>query len=810
MKNSIRMIAMLLVICMLFTFVGCTGDADTPPVTEPTAPPTTEPTQPPVDWKGLYTDALTKLSGQTSLTLVVEEETVTTIGGKEFPSGTEYIAKYQGLDTDALLARIEGINTSGEHTYSVNALYGDGMLYVTLDGDKFSSPLEAESLLESFFPSALLSVDNYEVITGNENDLTTIHFSKPLAPEAWLPQEDITVTDATGTAKLNENGELVSTECTVAYEYGSASIVTTVSVGVKTGDVNVKTPADPSVYHQVEDAHCVWAIESAYGFIIYADTYSASVLNAFMSQAGGVLISTQRQLNSFTGEDYRGKIETNVQLIDYSQVNGETKYKREETFMDGKYSYKEDDGRAIADKSVTQEMMSRAMTNLLTEMLILPSEIETAKGYDMGSVILFEFTGTEEAAKTMCDITSEELFGKTGVLEELASDYETEKYELYLSMDKYTGLPLAYGFEYTGKHTIYGQPYELTYQHYQDMDLASIGAYKNITDELAPEEEPENKATPLFYHVTGPEGQEMWLLGTIHVGDERTGFLPQEIYDAFAASDALAMECDLEAFEEQIEDDEQLQEQVSAHYYYADRTAAKDHITTPDLYEDAVRMLKAIGSYNYNSEMQKLDLWESAISNFYLRQGHTLSSDKGVERRLTAMAHEQEKPIREVESTLFQIAMTSNYSENLQEFLLYSSMATDAVGYWEGTQELYDLWCAGDEAALIEKLTEDETWEISEDDFDMEELTEEEQQEVNDILARKDEINAELLKIQEEYKTAMESSRNAGMLEVAKEYLESGEVIFYAVGLAHLLAKDGLVNTLREAGYTVELVQYGK
>lgn len=46
------------------------------------------------------------------------------------------------------------------------------------------------------------------------------------------------------------------------------------------------------------------------------------------------------------------------------------------------------------------------------------------------------------------------------------------------------------------------------------------------------------------------------------------------------------------------------------------------------------------------------------------------------------------------------------------------------------------------------------------------------------------------------------------MLETAKEYLESGDVVFYAVGLAHLLAEDGLVNTLREAEYTVESVNY--
>ena len=44
---------------------------------------------------------------------------------------------------------------------------------------------------------------------------------------------------------------------------------------------------------------------------------------------------------------------------------------------------------------------------------------------------------------------------------------------------------------------------------------------------------------------------------------------------------------------------------------------------------------------------------------------------------------------------------------------------------------------------------------------------------------------------------------------MAIEYLESGDVVFYAVGLAHLLdSENGLVDTLREAGYTVELVNY--
>ena len=49
------------------------------------------------------------------------------------------------------------------------------------------------------------------------------------------------------------------------------------------------------------------------------------------------------------------------------------------------------------------------------------------------------------------------------------------------------------------------------------------------------------------------------------------------------------------------------------------------------------------------------------------------------------------------------------------------------------------------------------------------------------------------------------------MLEVAISYLESGETVFYAVGLAHLLNNhNGLVDTLREAGYTVELVEFAQ
>jgi len=104
-------------------------------------------------------------------------------------------------------------------------------------------------------------------------------------------------------------------------------------------------------------------------------------------------------------------------------------------------------------------------------------------------------------------------------------------------------------------------------------------------------------------------------------------------------------------------------------------------------------------------------------------------------------------------------------------------------------EELYELWCAGDEATLREELS---------DEVDTSELTEEELAEYE---AQKH--------LHEEYNKAMSYDRNDGMLKVAIEYLESGDVVFYAVGLAHLLNNvNGLVDALRAAGYTVELVQY--
>ena len=190
--------------------------------------------------------------------------------------------------------------------------------------------------------------------------------------------------------------------------------------------------------------------------------------------------------------------------------------------------------------------------------------------------------------------------------------------------------------------------------------------------------------------------------------------------------------------------------------------------------------MKASGNYSYLVEMMKPGLWVSTLDNFLLQTGHRLSSEKGLESRLMNIAEENGVPLREVESVVFQMEMTDNWSQPLHELMLRDVLESNTVDYVMQVQDLYDRWCAGDEADLIEAMQDDTS-----------EMTEEE------------------LALYEEYNKSISTDRNAGMLEVAKEYLESGETVFFAVGLAHLLVEDGLVFTLRDAGYTVELVTYG-
>jgi len=465
------------------------------------------------------------------------------------------------------------------------------------------------------------------------------------------------------------------------------------------------------------------------------------------------------------------------------------KLSQEETFVDGKLTTVVNDGLPTTDSSVSWEDIREFAAERMVAGFVGTDYWKDITATDLGSLLLLEYEFNDNFGNSNQNEVCAMLWNDPSFLYNLASEYKNVEVNGYLSIDKFTGIPVAAGYYYEGMHTIDGVDYPLTVQFDQSIEAPALGAYKAITEKQPPEEEPETKPTPLFYHVTGEEGQEMWLLGTIHVGDSRTAFLPEEIYNAFAASDALALECDTEAFDEELEKDDALSEKVSDLYVFSANGDTFESLMEEEEYDRAVQLLKAVGGYNMNMPYLIPSAWSDSIDLFSLRQGYHLHRDMGVERRLYAWAEELEKEIIEVESNMFQLEMLTGFSNDLQLLLLEESMEYMGPEYYEGVLDLYEKWCAGDEAVLREELS---------DEDDTSELTEEELAEYN--------ANKPLY---DEYDKAVSIDRNVGMLKKAIEYLESGEVIFYAVGLAHLLNDtNGLVDTLREAGYTVELVTY--
>ena len=827
MKNITKSIALVLCIAMLLSMFGCTQKPveDTAPSTEPTV---TEPAPTEPSAEELYAAAQDALAQIADISLELIITTYTTIGKDEFSEQSNQTLTYKGIGTEDMVISMEETLEFSVHSpdkedtdeedepVTYKEIWSQGNVYAELMNTyRYSGPADVEDIVNRYAPVVLLDASLYGSISSEKSgDSTVITFDAPTAAETWAIPEEGELVEASGSATVNSDGVMEEMYYTVTYTYGPAEIKMEVQSKPMDTTKNIAAPANPDTYTQIECIDALRMTISAPAMLAQADDVTSSGMESLFCQAAGLLRNQSTKINlSGRKEATKAKIDTGVYVMDYSTRKSQ-EYDQEETFIDGKLTTVVNDGLPSTKGNVTwEEIRDYVSTTILAGILDMDFWKDVT-GYDLGSVYYLEYQLNDNFGNTMQNNICKMLWNDPSFLYNLASKYENSELNGYLSIDKYTGIPVAAGYYYKGIHTIENQDYELTLQFDQSLEAPAKGAYKEITEEMPEETEPENKATPLFYHVTGENGQEMWLLGTIHVGDERTAFLPEEIYNAFAASDALALECDSEAFDEQMEKDDKLSEQVSNLYFYSNGTSVQSLIEKyeaehpedkeeteedtektddaeeeEDTYTQVLRLLKATGSYNMNMPYAKPYVWSSSIDEFYLRQGYQLHRDQGVEERLTAWAKELDKEILEVESSLFQIKLLTGFSDDLQLMMLGDAVSTSARESWEATMDLYEKWCAGDEAVLREEIN---------DEVDTSEMTEEE-------LAEYEECKP----LMEEYDKAVSFERNKGMLKKAIEYLESDKVIFYAVGLAHLLdGTNGLVDALREAGYTVELVTY--
>ena len=796
--NKLRLstICLLLCLALTLTLAGCRHTPADPTGSAPTTVAPTQPSDPskPTTPAQAYTEAANFLDATNGLSLEIEVNTTISVADDLFRHKTIQEVFYSNRKSGSPSIRmVEAIRFGTDEMPNLEETYIDGMLYVRHDNNKirFRGPIDREAWKTRYVPPVMLTASLYESITSTSNNSgTTYAFSKPTGAEPWALPEGAVLSEASGTATTNILGALTQMRYSITYFYGGAQVRMEYESKISNYSGNVAVYGSPDNYTEVENVELFRYYPQALGYL-YLSQPDSAIVNAsesIASQAAGILKNQSITMNRYgTDKDISTVIETDVYLMNYG-TNQEQTYTLEEKFLDREYTAAENGGTPVRNHNVSYSDVVAYCREIYKKYSISPISWETVTCTDLGSTILIEYVLTDTKAQLIQDEICQALWNDPDFLNNLASTYVTNEGTGYFAIDKFSGLPTAMGYYYSGTHTIQGGEYLLTMQADQSVEVPGVEAYHNITDEHRPDMPPGKKPTPLFYHVTGKDGQEMWLLGTIHIGDARTAYLPKEIYDAFAASDALAIECNNDLFEEQVKEDDALQEKLSEVYYYTDG-ATLESVLGEELYEAALKYMKASGNYNMNAPYMKPFAWESALTDFYTRQAYSLMRSKGVESRLIALAEEQNKSILEVESVLFQLEMMGNFSSDLQVYMLMSILKTDFTESREELLELYDLWCAGDEAALRKAVSTK---------VDTATMTDEEKAEYE-----------QYKHLIDEYNKAMNGDRNKGMLEVAKSYLESDQVVFYAVGLAHLLSEDGgLVDALRAAGYTVELVQY--
>ena len=137
---------------------------------------------------------------------------------------------------------------------------------------------------------------------------------------------------------------------------------------------------------------------------------------------------------------------------------------------------------------------------------------------------------------------------------------------------------------------------------------------ETLPDHAAQDDAASEPAQPLFWQVSGNGySGSFYLLGSIHVSDGLT--YPQELLDAYAACDTLAVESDVLA----LEADLSAQVEMMRCLVYTDGTTIDAHLDA-QTYADAKQVLTDLGGYQTMLDHYMPIFWYLLAGNLALAQ----------------------------------------------------------------------------------------------------------------------------------------------------------------------------------------------
>jgi len=282
---------------------------------------------------------------------------------------------------------------------------------------------------------------------------------------------------------------------------------------------------------------------------------------------------------------------------------------------------------------------------------------------------------------------------------------------------------------------------------------------------------------PLWKATDEETGNELYLMGTIHVVGENTFPLDDKVNEIYQNCDGIAVEYNTN----KLTTDMKTMQEFASNFVYTDGSTIKDHISE-ETYEKAKNYLSENNQYIAMLDYYTAGYWYNTISLLPLLNLKNIDT-VGVDAKFMQDAESDGKEIVDIETLETQASLISGFSDELCDFMISAYIdeynnSTGVEELAESFSELYNLWAVGDDDAMLD--IEDET----------------------DELEIPDEIQSEL----DEYEDRLLKERNEHMAERASEFIKDGKNYFFMVGSLHFAGDEGVDDLLREMGYKVEKI----
>lgn len=279
------------------------------------------------------------------------------------------------------------------------------------------------------------------------------------------------------------------------------------------------------------------------------------------------------------------------------------------------------------------------------------------------------------------------------------------------------------------------------------------------------------------------DNNTIYMLGSIHISNYDMYPLNENILDAYESADVLGVEVNLYN-QEGLADYNKIA-------VYTDGTTLKDHIS-PELYTKVIKASEKLGIGE--TDIASCKPWSiattfstTAQTNSSTLEERQLAGLLGFDNYFMTNALMNDIPIYELESYAYQANMLDSFSPELQEYNLASAvemLLNEDVGdeIADGFNNWLKYWGEGN----VEDF---------EKTFPKTEIPES--------------VDAKEKVLVDEYMNKLFTVRDEDMTEKIETLLNNkeGKTYFIVVGAGHYVGEDGVIQNLKDKGYTVEQVK---